>query len=199
MSSPAALKRDFEIPPEQRTERQQAMYRHIEQGPRGRVMINLRAWLHNMDFLDVAEPFGLYVSQLAPVTKRQKEILILVHANHWDAKFEWDAHVRHALKAGITQQQIDAIAQRQTPHFGDPVEDLTHELVTALHTVRHVDDDLYARCVAQFGHKGVIDLIGLIGLYTMVAMTLNFYDVPPGHLPPWARPAAPAAAPDAKG
>lgn len=186
MTPRSALKRDFEIPPQQRTERQQAMYRHIEQGPRGRVMVNLRAWLHNMDFLDVAEPFGLYLSQLAPLTKRQKEILVLVHAHFWDAKFEWAAHVKHALKAGITQEQIDAIAQGCTPTFGDRVEDLTYELVNTLHTVRHVDDDLYSRCMEVFGHKGVSDLIGLIGLYTMVAMTLNFYDVPPGHLPPWA-------------
>jgi 4-carboxymuconolactone decarboxylase len=195
MNSPAALKRDFEIPPERRDERQQAMYRSIEQGPRGRVMINLRAWLHNMDFLDVAEPFGLYLTQRAPLTKRQKEILVLVHANFWDAKFEWDAHVKHALKAGITREQIDAIEQRRTPHFGDPVEDLTYELVVALHTVRHIDDALHDRCMKVFGHKGVIDLIGLIGLYTMIAMTLNFYDVPAGHLPPWARVAPPDGQP----
>lgn len=195
MTSTQPLRRDFEILPADRTERQQAMYRHIEQGPRGRVMINLRAWLHNMDFLDVAEPFGLYLTQRAPLTKRQKEILILVHANFWDARFEWDAHVRHALKAGITQAQIDAIEQGGRPHFDDPVEDLTWELVRALHTVRHIDDDLHDRCMRQFGHKGVTDLIGVIGLYTMIAMTLNFYDVPAGHLPPWA--ATPS--PDARG
>lgn len=192
MSTSSALRRDFEIPPHQRNERQQAMVTHIEQGPRGRVMVNLRAWLHNMDFLDVAEPFGLYLSQLAPMTKRQKEILVLIHARHWDAKFEWDAHVKHALKAGITQEQIDQIAAGGKPVFGDVVEDLTWELVTALHTVRHIDDDLYERSMKVLGHKGVSDLIGLIGLYTMVAMTLNFYDVPAGHLPPWLRAAAPA-------
>jgi 4-carboxymuconolactone decarboxylase len=181
------LRRDFEISPQLRTDRQQQMVRHIEQGPRGRVMINLRAWLHNMDFLDVAEPFGLYLSQFAPVTKRQKEILILVHAHFWDAKYEWDAHTRHALKAGITQAQIDALAKGVRPEFGNVLEDLTWELVTALHTVRHVDDDLYERCMKVFDHKGVSDLIGLIGLYTMIAMTLNFYDVPAGHVPDWQR------------
>jgi 4-carboxymuconolactone decarboxylase len=185
MAGENVLQRDFEIPPELRTDRQQQMVRHIEQGPRGRVMINLRAWLHNMDFLDVAEPFGLYLSQFAPVTKRQKEILVLVHAQFWDAKYEWDAHTRHALKAGIHQGQIDAIAKGLRPEFEDPVENLTWELVMALHTVRHIDDDLYDRCMKVFDHKGVSDLIGLIGLYTMVAMTLNFYDVPPGHVPPW--------------
>ena len=148
-------------------------------------MVNLRAWLHNMDFLDVAEPFGLYLSQFAPVSKRQKEILVLVHAHFWDAKYEWDAHTRHALKAGITQEQIDAISKGLRPVFEDAVESLTWELVAALHTVRHIDDDLYDRSMRVFGHKGVSDLIGLIGLYTMVAMTLNFYDVPPGHAPTW--------------
>jgi 4-carboxymuconolactone decarboxylase len=190
MSTQSVLRRDFEIPPQLRTDRQQQMVRHIEQGPRGRVMVNLRAWLHNMDFLDVAEPFGLYLSQFAPVSKRQKEILVLVHAHFWDAKYEWDAHTRHALKAGITQEQIDAISKGLRPVFEDAVESLTWELVAALHTVRHIDDDLYERSMRVFGHKGVSDLIGLIGLYTMVAMTLNFYDVPPGHAPAWQKAAA---------
>lgn len=195
MSGVTHLRRDFEILPDLRTERQQQMVRHIEHGPRGRVMINLRAWLHNMDFLDVAEPFGLYLSQFAPVTKRQKEILVLVHARFWDAKYEWDAHTRHALKVGITQKQIEAIEQGARPDFEDPVENLTWELVTALHTVRQIDDDLYQRSMKVFGHKGVSDLIGLIGLYTMVAMTLNFYDVPPGYAPVWLKSATGGGAP----
>lgn len=178
MSTAPNKSRFVEIAPEERTSRQQAIVKRIEEGPRGRLPINLRVWLHNPDFVDVAEPFGLYVSSLAPITKRQKEIVVLVGALHWKAQFEWHIHQGHAQKAGITVGQIAAIAARQSPgFFEDPLENLTYELAVALHGQGKVPEDLHQRALASMGHKGVSDLIGLIGLYTMIAMTLNFYDV----------------------
>lgn len=180
MSTVPGKSRFVEIAPEERTPRQQAIVQRIEEGPRGRLPINLRVWLHNPDFVDVAEPFGLYVSSLAPITKRQKEIVVLVGALHWKAQFEWHMHQGHAQKAGITVEQIAAIAAAKAPgFFDDPLENLTYELAVALHRQGKVSQELHERAMASLGHKGVSDLIGLIGLYTMIAMTLNFYDVPP--------------------
>jgi 4-carboxymuconolactone decarboxylase len=51
-------------------------------------------------------------------------------------------------------------------------------LADRLHEDRCVDEPLYQEALGHFGHQGVSDRIGLIGLYTMIAMTLNFYDVP---------------------
>lgn len=187
MSEKTTWNRDFEIPPEQRTERQAALIKKIEEGPRGRVTLNYRMWLHNMDMAEVAEPFGLYLTYLAPVTKRQKEILILTHAAYWGAKFEWNVHKPQAKAVGITDEQIQAIADGRPPCFGDLTEDLTYELVQALQVDREVSDDLYARCMAHFGHKGVSEITGLLGLYTMTAMSICFYQVPMDHSPPWAK------------
>lgn len=179
MSTKPVSSRPFEIAPAERNERQKAIVERIESGPRGRVPINLRAWLHNPDFVDVVEPFGLYVSQLAPITKRQKEILVLTGARFWKAAYEWYMHEGHALKAGITSQEIDRIRVGKSPEFADPVEQLTWELGSALHSQGPVPEPLYRRCIEVLGHKGVSDLIGLAGLYSMIAMTLNFYDVVP--------------------
>lgn len=114
--------RKFEIDPAERTARQSELVARIEAGPRGRVPINLRAWLHNPDFVDVVEPFGLYVSSLAPITSRQKEIVVLVGARFWQARFEWAMHERHARKAGLTDAQIDAIREGRDPGFDDAKE-----------------------------------------------------------------------------
>lgn len=171
--------RPFEIPADERSDRQQAIVEHIEKGPRGRVPINLRAWLHNPDFVDVVEPFGLYVSALAPITKRQKEILVLTGARFWKAAFELHMHEAHALKAGISNDQVARIKAGSSPDFEDPLEQLTWELASAIHSAGPVPESLYKRCMNVMGHKGVTDLIGLAGLYTMIAMTLNFYDVIP--------------------
>lgn len=172
------LTRDFVIPPEARTPRQAELMARIEAGPRGRVPINLRAWLHNPDFVEVADPFGLYVSSLAPITPREKEITVLVNAVFWGAAYERALHVKHAKRAGLTDAQIDAICTDTVPVFEDDREQITYELAYALHDKKCVSDDLHARAMAVLGHRGVSDRIGLIGLYTMIAMTLNFYDVP---------------------
>src|SRR5690606_30543293 len=137
---------------------------------RGRVPINLRAWLHNPDFVDVVEPFGLYVSALAPITKRQKEILVLAGARAWQAAYERHMHEGHALKVGISAEQIARICSGESPDFEDPQEQLTWELAVALHAGGPVAEPLYQRCMDAFGHKGVQDLIGLAGLYSMIAM-----------------------------
>lgn len=168
----------FDLAREKLDAEQGEFFDRISAGPRGRVPINLRAWLHNMPFARVAEPFGLYVSELAAITKREKEITVLVNARFWQAAFEWTMHERHGLKAGLTPEQIEAIRQGRDPGFSDLGENLTWQLAYSLHESRKVSDELYQAALAHFGHKGVSDRIGLIGLYTMIAFTLNFYDVP---------------------
>lgn len=154
-------------------------FRGIQEGPRGRVPINLRAWIHNLPFARVAEPFGLYVSQTAPISKREKEIIILVNARHWEAEFEWAMHERHALAAGLAPDQIAAIKRGEDPAFDDVGERLSYRLAHALHERKRLDDRLYEECLTHFEHNGISDRIGLIGLYTMIAFTLNFYQVAP--------------------
>lgn len=168
-----------EIPAAEWSARQRDIVRKIESGPRGRMPINLRIWLHNPDFVDVVEPFGLYVSQVAPITKRQKELVVLVGARFWGAAYEWHMHRKHAMKAGFTDEQIACIAADQLPDGLDAIERSTYVLARALHDKGSVASDAYADALAALGHKGVADIIGLAGLYSMVAMTLNFYDVPP--------------------
>lgn len=169
----------FELNREQMNAAQSAFVDKITAGPRGRVPINLRAWLHNLPFAMVAEPFGLYVSGLArSITSREREITVLVNAQFWEAEFEWAMHERHALKVGLTPSQIEAIRARRDPGFNDVGEDLTYHLAYDLHVNKVIDDVLYQRAMAHFGHEGISDRIGLIGLYTMIGMTLNFYAIP---------------------
>ncbi|MGI4816036.1 MAG: carboxymuconolactone decarboxylase family protein [Janthinobacterium lividum] len=168
----------FELAREDLDAEQAAFFERVSAGPRARVPINLRAWMHNMPFVNVAEPFGLYVSQLAAISKREKEITVLVNARFWQAEFEWAHHERHALNAGLTPDDVAAIRDGRDPGFADRGEALTYRLAHALHEQRQVPDALYQEALQHFGHKGVSDRIGLIGLYTMIAMTLNFYQVP---------------------
>jgi 4-carboxymuconolactone decarboxylase len=157
---------------------QRALVERVEAGPRGAVPINLQIWLHNPNFADAAEAFGRYVSQEAPIGKRAKEIIILVVAAYWESEFEWYWHSTLAAKFGITQEQIDAIRAKRDPGFSEPSEQITYEMAFALNERRDVSDELYKRAMEVLGHTGVSDLIGLMGLYTMIAHTINTYRVP---------------------
>ena len=171
--------RPFKIDPREITAQQSALIERIKSGPRGRVPPNLQIWLHNIEFAEVAEKFGEYVSQRAPFSPKAKEIVILGVASFWRSAFEWHFHAGLAKKNGVTDAQVDAIWNKTDPKFMDPVEQVTYQLVFAITEGRDVSDDLHKRAMEKLGHAGVSDVIGLAGLYTMIAQTIMFYKLSP--------------------
>jgi 4-carboxymuconolactone decarboxylase len=105
-------------------------------------------------------------------------------ARYWSAQFEWAAHVRLAQQAGLGQEAIDAIAERRTPHFSDPGDQIVYDFCRDYYDDHRVDQATYERVVERFGHAGAVDLAGLIGYYSFVSVTLNVFEVPP---PPGAK------------
>jgi 4-carboxymuconolactone decarboxylase len=170
--------RPYKIDPGSRTPEQQALVDRILAGPRKEMPPNLEIWLHNPAFAAVAEAFGAYVSKLSPMTVRAREIVILVTAAFLQSEFEWHWHDQFARKAGLGDEQILAIKDKRPARFDDPAEQITHELTVALLEHRSVDDALYQRAMRLLGHGGVADIVGLVGLYTMIALTIDFYRVP---------------------
>ena len=170
--------RPYRIPTEQMSSAQADLVARILAGPRKDLPVNMEIWLHSPAFAEVANRFAEYVGHLAPMTKRVKEITILVVATYWQSAFEWFWHERLARQLALETAQIEDIRQRRPARFDDPVEQAAHDLSVALMVHRQVDDALHARAVAVLGRAGVADLIGLIGLYSMVAFSLDFYRVP---------------------
>lgn len=167
--------RSFAIPAEQLTDRQRALIQKMESGPRKKVPINQRVWMHNISFAEVAERFGSYVSAEAPMGAREKEICILVVAAFWKSDFEWHWHEQLAHQKGITKQQTDAIREARDPGFDNPSEQVTYELMHALTSRREVHDDLYKKAMNVLGRSAALDLIGLAGLYGMIAHTIMLF------------------------
>lgn len=170
--------RPYRIPPEQLSAAQADLVQRILAGPRRDLPVNMEIWLHSPAFAEVANRFAEYVGHLAPMTRRVKEITILVVAVYWASAFEWFWHERLARSLAIDDAQIQAIRDKRPAHFDDPVEQAAHDLSVAMLVHRRVDDELHARAVATLGRDGVADLIGLIGLYSMVAFSLEVYRVP---------------------
>jgi 4-carboxymuconolactone decarboxylase len=147
-------------------------------GPRGAVPPPVHVWLKSPGLADHAHQLGAHVRFGTPFTQKQTEIAILCTARYWTAQFEWAAHVRLGLKAGLSQAQIDAIAKRKTPHFDDADDRLVYDFAHSYYQNHRVSDDVYERVRTRWGDKGVVDLAGLIGYYSFVSVTLNVFEVP---------------------
>ena len=146
-------------------------------GKRGRVPAPLRAWLHSPEFGARAQRLGEFVRYDTILGPRLSELAILVTARVWTSHYEWYAHKREALKAGVEPEIIAALAVRETPALSDAKDRAVYDYATALHGDRVISDELHARAVAQLGEQGVVELVGVLGYYTLVAMTLNAFEI----------------------
>jgi 4-carboxymuconolactone decarboxylase len=91
----------------------------------------------------------------------------------WTQQFEWTAHYSRALKSGLKQETINAIAEGRRPAGMPEDEEIVYNFWTELNQNKSVSDATYARAVAKFGEGGVVSITALNGYYTMLAMVLN--------------------------
>jgi 4-carboxymuconolactone decarboxylase len=64
------------------------------------------------------------------------------------------------------------------PQFTREDERVLHDFCTAYYAHHRVDDTTYARAIGQFGERGVVDLVGIMGYYALISITLNVFEVP---------------------
>ena len=176
-----------ELRPEQMTEAQKRVYAAIAGGPRGGVRGPFNALLRSPELADRVQHVGEYLRFNSSLPPRLNELAILINARFWGSKYEWYAHRPLAEKAGLAAAVADDIARTARPTSMQEDETIVYEFCTALHTTHAVDDALFARAVGLLGVRGVIDLIGVSGYYTLVSMVLNVADVPlpAGAASPW--------------
>jgi 4-carboxymuconolactone decarboxylase len=165
------------IPEESYTAEQRAIVEETVAGARGHVPAPLLAWLASPELGRRAQHLGEFIRYKTSLPPRLSELAILVTARHWTAQFEWYAHKKEALRGGLSAEIIDDIAARRPPRFKAPDEELVYRFAHAVHERHGVDDALYRECVTAFGDVGVVDLVGLLGYYTLVAMTLNTFEI----------------------
>jgi 4-carboxymuconolactone decarboxylase len=112
------------------------------------------------------------------------EIAILVTARHWTSHYEWYAHKRLALNGGMNPDIIDDIRDRRIPKFDDSRGAMIYQVAKSLHEGHGLSKRLYDDAVKTLGERGLVEIIGLCGYYTMVSMTLNTFqfELPEGEV-----------------
>ncbi len=131
---------------------------------------------------DIAEPADKLVNHYrhnSKLGRRLIELIILLVVRDAGAQYAWSVHEPHALKEGFTQETIDAIRARKRPDFQRDDERLIYDLVTELLATKTLRAATFDRAKAAFGLEGLIEAITCAGLYGMVGLVLNSFEIPP--------------------
>src|SRR5271154_265448 len=174
------------LEPEAMTPEQRAAADAIRSGPRGGLRGPFQAWLRSPELANRLQRVGEFVRFSSSVPARLNELAILITARAWDAQFEWWAHHRLALEAGLDPAVASDIAQGRRPASMQADEAVVYDFCTELRSTHHVSDAMLGAAMAVLGEAGVIDLIAVSGYYDLVSMTLNVAEValPDGLEPP---------------
>jgi len=161
------------MPPEKMTDAQKKAAAEISAGPRGEVKGPYWPILRSPGFMMSVQKVGEYFRFHCPLDKRMNEMAALMGARAWTQQYEWNAHFPIAMKAGLKPAIAEAIADGRRPAAMAEDEEILYDFVTELLANKSVSDPTYDRAVAKFGESGVIDILGILGYYTMLAMIMN--------------------------
>ena len=137
-----------------------------------------QAWVRSPTFAETIGPMAAYLRGNGVVHNRLNELAIITVGRIWSAEVEFASHSVAAIRAGISEDIVEAIRHRQSPRFDNADERAVYEFASGLNTEYAVDDAAYQALLDAVGEQGVVELIGLLGIYVMVCMTLNVFRIP---------------------
>jgi 4-carboxymuconolactone decarboxylase len=145
------------------------------------------AWLHAPKLGQPAQRLGEAIRYEGRLPPRLRELAILTVAARWRADYEWWAHRRIALSAGLGDETIEALKDGVLPGAADPEESVVYRLAVELMDSHQVGDGVYREAVTRLGEPCVVELVTLLGYYTLVSMVVNTFKVavPGGETPPF--------------
>lgn len=164
--------------PARMSEAQRGVHDAIAAGPRGRVEGPLAVWLHSAELAERAQALGAFCRFGSSLPPRLSELAILVMGSYWRAGFEWYIHAPIAAKAGVPDSVIAAIKAGESPVFAEPDARAVHDFARELLDNREVSDETYAFARRLLGERALVDLVGILGYYGLISMTIKAFRVP---------------------
>jgi 4-carboxymuconolactone decarboxylase len=171
------MNRLLELPPEKLSPEQTAVFNRLVAG-RGRILGPYKIWIHSPTVADGMEHIGTFLNKQSSLSTREVEIGILVIAQHWDADYVRQAHIKAGKAAGLTQETIDAILAGRDPKLSDPHERAVHRFAASLVGGAKLPDAEFAEIEKTIGRAGVAEVLVLLGYYTSVALGMKVHEVP---------------------
>ena len=152
---------------------QQRVAQAVATGPRGGLRGPFHALLRSPELADRVRHLGDYVRFESTVPPALRELAILLVARFWSAHYEWNAHRKHAMAAGVDPSIADAIEAGQRPAKLSGYEALVYDVVAELLHDKDISDATFAAERARFGERMMVELIGTVGYYGLISLVLN--------------------------
>jgi 4-carboxymuconolactone decarboxylase len=195
-ADPESAQRFKLIPVDALTPAQRELSASIQSGPRAAIAGSaantggkplgspFNVFLRSPEVGEHLQRVGSYIRFKSSLGPKLTEMAILITARHWTSQYEWFAHHRLALQAGLDPKIAEAIAQGKRPTTMASDEAIVYDFSHELHQQKSVSDATYQKMVERFGEHGVMDLIAVNGYYVTISMVLNVDRTPiPGNGP----------------
>lgn len=167
-----------QIPLDQLSPEQRQIYDRIASGPRGQIGAPHWAWLRSPALAQKAQDFGRFCRFETSLDPRLIEIAILATAAYWKAALEWDLHAGEAAKLGVPADTIEAIRREADPAFADAADEAVYRFTRELLCERRSAPQTYEALLQHLGEQEAAELVGVLGYYALISMTIVAFDVP---------------------
>jgi len=172
------------IPLENLTPEQRVLAEAIRSGPRAAMKSSaaskpgplggpFNVWLRSPGMGNIIQQLGAEIRFRSSLPSKLNEMAILITARKWTSQYEWFAHHKVAMEAGLDPAIAQDIAQGRRPMKMSGDEAIVHDFSRELHETQAVSDATYKAALDRFGERGVVDLIAVNGFYVLVSMCLN--------------------------
>ncbi len=177
------------IPVENLTADQKVVYDAIKSGPRSKIANTAAAkpgplggpfniMLRSPAVGNLVQALGGELRFKSSIPSKLNELAIMVTARYWTSQYEWYAHCRLAIEAGLDPAKAKDVAENRRPANMDDDEAMIYDFSRELHETKGVSDTNFKRIKDRFGERGLFDLIAVNGYYSLVSMILNVDKTP---------------------
>ena len=157
---------------------QRAVFDAIAAPRAGAVPAPFHILLESPELASLTQALGAFCRYRTGFAPRHSELMVLIVAAHWQAEYEFAVHAGEARKAGIPEAVIAALRDRVQPPLDDPESELIYEFAQTFFAQNDVPTPLFERAVARFGRPRVVEMAGLLGYYSSLAILLRMFRVP---------------------
>jgi 4-carboxymuconolactone decarboxylase len=161
---------------------QRSLLDSLRAGPRGSTITPrgpFAVWMHAPEFGELAQRLGAHCRYGTTLPPRLSEFAILCTARLWRAQYEWFAHAPMAEKGGVKPKTIEDLRRGRAPKSAPKDERAIYDFIQELYKTKRVSDRNYKRVQSLLGDAGTVELVGILGYYTLISMTLNVFRMLP--------------------
>ena len=117
--------------------------------------------------------------QSGPLSGRERQIINLVVARHWNAKYPWFAQARNALDVDLDREIIDAINANETPQLADAREQAVYAVAHELMVEQKLSNATYDSAEEALGLEDLVAAVASVGQFAMTCCATNAFEIDP--------------------